>query len=1090
MKKLLLIMLCIVLLVGSVYALEISTWDNVLNYKEDDMKVDVINVLGFEKLGTIELKSHSFVDEVLEFGFGQEEVVIYYDFTDWELYEDGLGEVYFTNMSNGEEIEKDYYFVEWVFKDVEVNDYKKVCELILNGTNVCESVLVGTHLEKEWGWRRLENKDIENKRIGLKTYVGQGDYIDAFWTIAGKKIKRHAVWTTNLNVDLISYYKLDETTGSNAEDSHGDNNGTLQNMENGDWVTGKINNALDFGGTNERILVPNSATLNTLGEGSLTVCTWMNTTEKSASRDMLGKGIGGGPYTFELYGPVATSGHAKFAIYDGSNIPNIEGTTDVGDGDWHFVCGVRDVVADKIRLYVDGVQDAIAVDDTTNADISGTADVEIGSFQGVSYWIGIMDEVMIWKRALTSYEINYTWNNEDGISYGVIQLSVVLNSPEDYYNSTSQTMIFNASVITPISELSVENVTLYINGIANETNSSGFNGTYIFTKTLNDGDHNWTIEAWDNNSQSTTATTRSFSVDVNNPSLVLLAPPTIVDFHSINTNLSLNWSANDTHIDRCWYEYAGINTTVTCSDNSTNINITNIINRTIIFYVNDTFGHMNFTSRSWNYTIFENSQTFNDETLEGTIETFTANITIGESSSIAIASLVYNGSSYIGSFSESGNNSILTINFTIPTVGTETNITFYWSLQLSDTQIINLTSHNQTIVSITLDNCSTNTVVLYNYTVVDEGNQSRLTNTTTELSINLLDVERENYIYNFSYKYLDINSFAVCISENIVTSTFVIDSIVKYEAIDYSVEYYNIVNSVITNSTIPVEITLYDLFSNDATEFKITFKAEDFTFVENALIYIDRQYIAENNSFKTVELPKTDSNGQTIGHFVRNDIIYNIRVIKDGVVLGNFENQIAFCEDYSIGNCQMILEATPEDALTFDYDEQLGIIFQSIPTYNEDTNIVSFSFSTDDGTIKTVFMDVTRDDIFGNRTICNNTLTSSSGTLSCSVPDIDDSVLRVNVYVDSQPVVFSSVTLEASDYGNMGYVIWFLLTFFFILIFADSKTGVLMGIAVSFIGAIALGITRGNIIGIGSAGIWVLVIVILGIVKLNKEKPQ
>ncbi len=238
-------------------------------------------------------------------------------------------------------------------------------------------------------------------------------------------------------------------------------------------------------------------------------------------------------------------------------------------------------------------------------------------------------------------------------------------------------------------------------------------------------------------------------------------------------------------------------------------------------------------------------------------------------------------------------------------------------------------------------------------------------------------------------------------------------------------------------------------------------------------------------------MPKTDSNGQTIGHFVRNDVVYNIRVIKDGVVLGNFKNIIAFCEDYTIGACQMILEATPEDLIIFDYDEQLGIIFQALPSYNENTSSISFDFSTNDGSIKTVLMDVTRDDIFGNRSICNNTLISSSGTLTCSFdPNIDDSILRVNVFVDGQPIVFSSVRLESSDYGNLGYILWFFMTFLFVLLFGHSKTEVLIGLAISFIGAISLGITRGDIIGLGSAGIWVLVIIILGIVKLNKDRPQ
>ena len=107
----------------------------------------------------------------------------------------------------------------------------------------------------------------------------------------------------------------------------------------------------------------------------------------------------------------------------------------------------------------------------------------------------------------------------------------------------------------------------------------------------------------------------------------------------------------------------------------------------------------------------------------------------------------------MGSFSQSGNYSILTIDFLAPNVDADTNLTFYWSLTLSDGQIINLTSHNQTVITINLDDCSVNTVVLYNYTIVDEANQSLLSdpsNTTAELNINLLDTTRQSYLFNIS----------------------------------------------------------------------------------------------------------------------------------------------------------------------------------------------------------------------------------------------------------------------------------------------------------------------------------------------------
>ncbi|KKK95578.1 hypothetical protein LCGC14_2671370, partial [marine sediment metagenome] len=166
--------------------------------------------------------------------------------------------------------------------------------------------------------------------------------------------------------------------------------------------------------------------------------------------------------------------------------------------------------------------------------------------------------------------------------------------------------------------------------------------------------------------------------------------------------------------------------------------------------------------------------------------------------------------------------------------------------------------------------------------------------------------------------------------------------------------------------------------------------------------------------------------------------------------------------------------------------------FDVAPTYSNDTNAVSFSYSTDDGTPKTVFLEVTRSDIFGNRTICNNTVISSSGTLSCSVdPSIDETNLITKVYVDGKLTILSNIVLDnASKYGNLAYALWFFLTFVFILGFGTSKTEVLIGLVVSIIGAISLGLVRGDIVGIGSAGIWMIVIVLLGIWKLNKENSQ
>ena len=403
-------------------------------------------------------------------------------------------------------------------------------------------------------------------------------------------------------------------------------------------------------------------------------------------------------------------------------------------------------------------------------------------------------------------------------------------------------------------------------------------------------------------------------------------------------------------------------------------------------------------------------------------------------------------------------------------------------------------TENTTVYEIDFDDCSVHTIEIFNFTMVDEETQVWLNgsaeNTSIKIDMDLYASASSTIpMLEFYDFYNQTNSARVCISKDLNDSDYYLSAQIEYYADDYAHEFYHIQDYDFNTSEPSQNITLYDLKDADSTEFKITFKDENFQAVENALIQIQRKYVDEG-VFKTVEIPRTDSSGQTVGHLVRNDAIYNIYVTKDGVVLGVFKNVMAFCDDYLVGNCQIILDATSEEVTTFSYDEQLGIIFQSIPTYDENASAVSFDFLTNDGTVKTIFMEVTRDDIFGNRSICNNSLTSAGGTVSCIVPSIDDSVLRVKIYVDEQPIIFSNVKLEASDYGKLGYVLWFFITLIFILIFGKSKTGVLIALVISFIGAITLGITRGDVIGFGSAGIWVLVIAILGIWKLNKENPQ
>ncbi|KKM60637.1 hypothetical protein LCGC14_1539830, partial [marine sediment metagenome] len=479
---------------------------------------------------------------------------------------------------------------------------------------------------------------------------------------------------------------------------------------------------------------------------------------------------------------------------------------------------------------------------------------------------------------------NFTYSNS---------LITSLFSPVNDFNSSLSSITFNGSASD---DTNLINVSLYINSTLNETNSSGFNNSfYIFIKNLSDGDHNWTYQVCDNTGDCIFATTRNISIDTSSPVINITSPTAFVDYQIANTNLSLNWTVADTNLDACFYDYNGTNISVTCSDNQTNLSIINNTNSNLTFYANDTFGNLANVSREWIFRVFENSQTFSSSTTEGSTETFVNNIFLGSGETITSVILNYNGTSRsASSLSLGGNEYDFSSTFIIPSFVVATNVTFFWEIILVSGQI-NSSSKNQTVSSISVDNCSVFTTLIFNYTTIDEESQQRLKNeTTTELDIEIFDSSKTISILNFSQEYINTNPALVCLSIDLSNNTvYAVDSIAKYKAgnvsinqsINYSTEYYNIQNFSLRNSSVPQNINLFDLLFLDATEFQITFKDSNFVKRENVLIQINRQYVSEG-LFKTVEIPKTDSNGQTVAHLVEKDIVYNIVVLKDGVVLG------------------------------------------------------------------------------------------------------------------------------------------------------------------------------------------------------------
>ncbi len=737
---------------------------------------------------------------------------------------------------------------------------------------------------------------------------------------------------------------------------------------------------------------------------------------------------------------------------------------------------VTGITLNNISLYIDGSLNV-------SNDVTGVFNesVQTLTFDDGNYeWTcSVTDDLDAVYWADTNYTFNV--NTTPNIQYES-------PTPIDYFNSSIDNFVVNVS----LNETYFQNITFNLHNTTDVYNSSFFeDGTrFINWSVMEDGNYTYNVTIWTTTNQQNSTETRNIVIDTTLPTMNITYPLDTIDYHITGNNLSINWSVSDPHLDSCWgsFDFGTNNISLTCVDNSFVINITSVNNDTFTFYANDSFGNIANISKTWIYKIFEAQQTFSPITIVGSTETFVNNFFLGSGETITEVVFDYNGTEKSAtSVNVGGSEYNLTSTFIIPSVPSIANMTFFWNIALISGEI-NTSGKNQTINVVSIDDCSVYTNLIFNYTIIDEGNQSRLANNSNlELDISIFDESKTVFLLNFSEEYDNINPALVCLSINLTSDTvYAIDSTVKYQADNYSIEYYNIQNFLMRNSTIPQTINLFDLWKADATEFQITFKDSNFVTVENALIQINRQYLSEG-LFKTVEIPKTDSNGQTVAHLVEKDAVYNIIVLKEGEVIGTFNNIIAFCEDILIGSCFITLNALAEGEVAFEYDEDIGLLYDF--DYDETSRNLQFDFSTTDGSVKNVTLSAIKFDQLGNTTVCNGHLISSSGSIFCPVPiSVGNESIIVSIFVDGDLKITNYISAGTEfDIGDAGYFLMFFLVLSLALMMTQSKTGVIVGVLLGFISGILLSFIKGGLMGIGSSVIWLIIMGVILIYKLNSQ---
>jgi len=497
--------------------------------------------------------------------------------------------------------------------------------------------------------------------------------------------------------------------------------------------------------------------------------------------------------------------------------------------------------------------------------------------------------------------------------------------------------------------------------------------------------------------QETTTFLVNLTSPTNNSIISTLNQSFLVNLSMSGTNFSYQWKNNTYYI---WFNngtlfnstlVTGLSTnSTTTSRNMTNFVVGNYIWNSYACYDNVTTGNCSWATNNYTfqYRPFSlDSQTYTTSIYETSRQTYTANITTISSILNIIARLNYNGTLKTATSTCSAGSCYINISFDIPLVTLETqNKSSYWNITLFDgtsSYSFNTIESNftQNVSMIHLAECNaTYPTQTLNFTSWNEKNLSRISlfsfAGTFETWLGSGTVKK-----NQSFQNTSTSQFRLCLAPN---QTIYTDAVIRYafnnENESYITRDYYFQNASLTNTS--QDIYLYLLEAEDSTTFIDKVQDQKLSVVKDALIYIQRYY-PETGLYRTVQIAKTDSNGETVGFYETELADYKHIIIKNGVTLLETSPQKVVGKEVPF-----TLTFTVGEALDYPWSvfEDNPAITTSL-TYNDTTKLVSFTYvdstgSTTLGRLLVYELSKSNNTI---RTICNSSSTESSATITCNM---------------------------------------------------------------------------------------------------------
>lgn len=259
------------------------------------------------------------------------------------------------------------------------------------------------------------------------------------------------------DIPVYAIWHLNESSGTLASDFSGNGrNGTLINMENGDWGAAKLGNGLTFDGINEYVNCGDIAGFERTNPFTLEC--WVKYSS-TGNMGIMTKVAATVPY--KGYFLMTTSGKPCIVISNtyGSNYIYVTVASAINNNAWRHLVVTYDgsSTAAGIIFYVDGSPVGMTtIADTLSSSITNSNNFQLSGRGGASVlFTGSLDECIVYDRELSPTQISFRYNSGLGTELPPVTYSTdnPTIEPKTGYTFTEPLSLFNITKTIPTNTL-------------------------------------------------------------------------------------------------------------------------------------------------------------------------------------------------------------------------------------------------------------------------------------------------------------------------------------------------------------------------------------------------------------------------------------------------------------------------------------------------------------------------------------------------------------------------------------------------------------------------------------------------------------